>query len=98
MSFPKKTTITKQKQTNRHGGAEPSPLNYSESAATFTLCNAFSRLDITFRFQSCICVLQQYRSNRQKKIIRTLNQGSYYSLMAERTGFVDVSECFFKAL
>ena len=87
MSFPKKTTITKQKQTNRHGGAEPSPLNYSESAAAFTLCNAFSRLDITFRFQSCICVLQQYRSSQQKRIIRTRFQSSYYSLMAEKQGF-----------
>ena len=91
-------TNNAENQTERRGGAEPSPLNYSESAAAFTLCNAFLRLDITFRFQSCICVLQQYRSNRQKRIIRTRFQSSYYSLMAERTGFADVSECFFKAL
>ena len=45
------------------------------------------------KFGVLICVLQQYRSSQQKRIIRTRFQSSYYSLMAEGEGFEPPDPC-----
>ena len=51
--------IKTENQTERRGGAEPSPLNRSGSAAAFPPCDPFSLLVLPFRSPLEFCLFRQ---------------------------------------